>query len=260
LRNAYLIFIILLIALTLSGCSRPVQQDRETMYQASTFNALAQGVYDGEMTISTLKQHGDTGIGTFTGLDGEMIVLDGVVYQAKSDGSIVPAGDNATSPLAMVTFFDADMSVPVAAQPSLKAYMDALNGSLDNKNAMYAIKAHGHFDHVKVRSVPAQQRPYPVLTEAVKNQTVFDFDEVNGTIVGLWFPEYMAGVNVAGYHFHFISDDRMKGGHMLDCSSGNLTFDIDETGSFAMVLPSGVDFARAEIGKTNASAVAAIEK
>ena len=57
-----------------------------------------------------LKKHGDFGIGTFDALDGEMIVLDGVVYQAKADGHIYQAADNLTTPFATVTYFDSDLA------------------------------------------------------------------------------------------------------------------------------------------------------
>jgi acetolactate decarboxylase len=125
---------------------------------------------------------------------------------------------------------------------------------------MYVIEAHGHFSHVKARSVPAQQKPYPVLTEAVKNQTVFGFDDIDGTIVGVWFPDYMAGVNVAGFHLHFIADDRKRGGHLLDVSAADLVTAIDETDNFYMVLPGDGDFGRVDIGQTNETAVGIIEK
>src|SRR5512137_1292807 len=70
--------------------------DREVLYQVSTIDALMQGVFDGVEPVAELKKHGDFGIGTFDALDGEMIVLDGIVYQAKADGHIYTAGDSQT--------------------------------------------------------------------------------------------------------------------------------------------------------------------
>ena len=64
--------------------------DRETLYQVSTIDALMQGAYEGVQPVSEIRKHGDFGIGTFDALDGEMIVLDGTVYQAKADGKIYP--------------------------------------------------------------------------------------------------------------------------------------------------------------------------
>jgi acetolactate decarboxylase len=252
--------IVILVALT-AGCATPAEsQDRETMYQVSTFNALSQGVFDGSETLGALKQHGDTGLGTLNALDGELICLNGTFYQVKSGGSVVKAGDNATTPFAVVTFFDTDRKVNMTNITSLASYLAALNGTLENRNVMYVLEAHGRFSHVRTRSVPAQQKPYPVLTEAVKNQTVFDFDDIDGTIVGVWFPDYMAGVNVAGFHLHFIADDRRRGGHLLDFSAADLVTAIDVTNNFYMALPGGSDFGRADIGKTNETAVGIIEK
>ena len=261
-RAILLITFAIVIAFTLSaGCTRPTAvQDRDTMYQVSTFNALSQGVYGGCETFQALNEHGDTGLGTLSALDGELICLNGTCYQAKSDGNVVTVSDGATTPFAVVTYFDADRTIDVTNVTSLASYLTALNSSIDNRNVMYAIEAHGHFDHVRVRSVPAQHEPYPALTEAVKNQTAFDFDGIDGTVVGVWFPDYMAGVNVAGFHLHFISDDRKRGGHLLDCSAVSLPTSLDLTGSFEMMLPGGSDFGRVDIGKTNESAVNIIEK
>jgi acetolactate decarboxylase len=257
-----IIVVALIISSTLiAGCTQQAAtQDRETMYQVSTFNALSQGVYDSNATFGTLKAHGDTGLGTLAGLDGEMIGLNGTFYQVKSDGSVVEVGDNATTPFAIVTFFDTDRTINVTNVTGMASYLAALNSTLENRNVMYVFEAHGHFSHVKTRSVPAQQKPYPVLTEAVKNQTVFDFDDIDGTIVGVWFPDYMAGVNVAGFHLHFIADDRRCGGHLLDFSTDDLMISVDETDNFYMALPGGSDFGRADIGKTNETAVGIIER
>ncbi len=259
-----LLFLIMLsiIVFTLSaGCTeQAATQDRETMYQVSTFNALSQGVYDGSETFGELKGHGDTGLGTLNGLDGELVVLDGTFYQMKADGSVVKVGDDATTPFAVVTFFDADRTIKVTNVTNIDSYLAKLNASLENRNVMYAIEAHGHFDHVKVRSVPVQQKPYQPLAEAVKNQTVFEFDDIDGTIVGVWFPDYLAGVNVAGFHLHFIADDRQRGGHLLDCSADDLPTRIDETDNFYMTLPQDAGFGLADIGKTNETDVSVIER
>jgi len=245
----------------IAGCTQPAEtQERETLYQVSTFNALSRGVYDGSVTFGALKAHGDTGLGTLDALDGELIGVDGQFYQMKADRTVVPVGDNVTTPFAIATYFDTDRTLRATNLSSLAQYMASLNDSMTNRNVMYVIEAHGRFNQVKVRSVPAQHKPYPVLTEAVKNQTVFDFGDINGTIVGIWFPDYMAGVNVAGCHFHFISDDRTSGGHLLDCSADELISAIDETDNFYMALPQSGDFGHADIGKTNETAVNIIEK
>jgi acetolactate decarboxylase len=247
--------------LMLSGGSGPGgQKDRETMYQVSTFNALARGLYDGSVTFKTLKEHGDMGLGTFNALDGEMIGLDGEFYQIKSDGTVSPVNDSDSTPFAVVSYFDIDITHKITNLSSLKQLMDAIDGTMTNRNAMYLIKAHGHFRNITVRSVHVQHKPFPLLIDAVKDQSVFNFSDIDGTIAGVWFPEYMAGINVAGYHFHFISDDLKHGGHLLDCSADDLTSYLDETDSFYMALPNDSAFRGADIAKSSQSDVDSIEK
>ena len=85
------------------------------VYQTSTMGALLQGVYDGEVTIRELLHHGDFGVGTFNRLDGEMVVLDGVCYQLRSDGSATIADPEQKTPFAAVTWFHADHTLEVSA-------------------------------------------------------------------------------------------------------------------------------------------------
>jgi acetolactate decarboxylase len=253
------LFLIVLTVLA-AGCTQPAStvQDRETMYQVSTFSALSQGVFEGVAPVGTLKQNGDMGIGTFDALDGEMVSLDGQVYQVKDDGSVMLKSNDTMSPFAVVTFFDADSTKQLGSVRSLSNLTSLIDGEIPSDATMYAIEIHGNFSHVKTRSVPAQTKPYPALSEAVKNQSVFEKENVSGTIVGVRFPAYMDGVNVAGYHCHFISDDRQFGGHLLDCALDNGTLMIDGTDRFVMVLPSGMK--GVDSAKANSSVVSAIEQ
>ena len=54
---------------------------RDTLFQVSTIGALNVGVFGGVVDYANLKQQGDCGIGSFTGLDGEMVAVDGKFYQ-----------------------------------------------------------------------------------------------------------------------------------------------------------------------------------
>lgn len=223
-----------------SGCSVPPQNNEihGVLYQASAINALLAGVYDGDMTFGTLRQHGDFGLGTVNGLDGEMMGLDGKFYQIKTDGKAYLLADTMKTPFAEVTFFHPDtvlrLKDSVENYEQLKNY---LNRWLPNKNIFYAIKVEGTFSYVKTRSVPRQQKPYPPLVDVVKNQAVFEFHQIKGTMVGFWCPAYVKGINVPGYHFHFITADRKAGGHVLACSMQNVTVKIDPILAFYMVLP-----------------------
>src|SRR5580698_4362033 len=84
------------------------------VYQTSTMGALLDGVYDGDVTIRELLRHGNFGLGTFNGLDGEMLVLDGVCYQLRGDGSARVADPDQRTPFAVVTWFDPDGTLEVS--------------------------------------------------------------------------------------------------------------------------------------------------
>jgi len=218
------------------GYSNP-QENKDILFQTSTINTLFEGVYDGNMTYMELKKHGDVGIGTFNGLDGEMIGLDGKFYQIKVDGMAYHVNDSMGTPFAIVTFFETDSSVLLDESLNYTQFEQYLDDLLPIEDIIYAFKIDGVFEYIKTRSVPKQNEPYPPFDEVVKNQTIFEFHDTTGTIVGFRFPDYMEGINVPGYYFHFITEDRTSGGHLLDCQLQNVSIEIDYTFEFYMVMP-----------------------
>jgi len=220
---------------------------KDVLFQESTITALMQGVFNGSMTFSELGKHGDFGIGTFEGLDGEMVELDGQFYQVKADGKVYPVNGSMETPFADVTFFEPDLKISInnsANQTELQKYLEA---QIPSPNIFYAIRIDGTFDYVKTRSVPAQNPPYPTLTEAVAHQSVFEFHNQSGTIVGFWSPAYANGANVPGYHFHFLNENRTAGGHVLDFTIKNASVAIDYTPQFFMNLPADKDFLQEDL-------------
>jgi acetolactate decarboxylase len=85
--------------------------------------------------------------------------------------------------------------------------------------------------------VPIQTKPYPTLTDAVKNQTVFNLNKVSATLVGFYFPANMDGVDFPGYHLHLLTDDRNAGGHLLECNVEEATVEIDQTNNYHLLIP-----------------------
>jgi len=239
----------------------PDPVDRDVLYQVSTIDALLQGVFGGVQTVGELKQHGDFGIGTFHALDGEMTMLDGVVYQATADGRISTATDNQTTPFATVTYFSGDQSVTTRTPMNMTVFVSAMEQQLPTGNMIYAVRMHGTFPSMKVRSIPAQKKPYPTLTEAIKNQSVYTYTETTGTIVGFYSPVFIKGINVPGYHLHYLSDDHTKGGHILDLTvpSGTIV-EYDITPGFAMALPTSGDFTGVDLSKDLSKELAMVEK
>jgi len=237
MKKIYFPLVLALLAITIgmSGCSVSTK-DKDALFQASMYSVLSEGDYDGDVAYKDLKKHGDFGIGTFDNLDGEMIALGGEFYQIKADGRVYPVEDSMETPFAIVTFFETDKAASlddVVDYEQLKQHLDSL---LPDGDIFYAIKIDGFFEYIKARSVPAQNKPYPSLDEALQGQMVFEFHNVSGTLVGFWCPDYIAGINVPGYHLHFITADRKAGGHMLDCRIQSATAEIDYTSAFYMAV------------------------
>jgi acetolactate decarboxylase len=219
----------------------------DTMFQTSTINSLMQGVYDGNTTLKELRSYGDFGLGTVQSLDGEMIELDGQLYQVKSDGVAYRLNDSMKTPFAEVTFFKTDETIELNGTDNLTQLENNVDRNLVTKNLFYAIRIDGTFDYVKTRSVPVQSKPYVPLSEAIKAQKIFEFHNVTGTIVGFRCPVYANGVNVPGYHLHFITANRTAGGHLLDFSLGNASVKIDDLPEFDMILPTIEEFYKADL-------------
>lgn len=230
------------------------------LYQVSTINALLQGVYDGEFTIGSLKQHGDFGIGTLNGLDGELVGLDGTYYQIKASGDVIKVASDTKVPFATVLTFKAEQSADVSNLADYGAVERSLGKVINDQNYFYAIRIDGVFSYVKTRAIPAQKRPYKTLAEASKEQNIFEANNIKGTIIGFWCPQYVNGVNVPGYHLHFISADRKFGGHVLGLSVQAGKAQIARVMDFRMVLPSAGDFQKAVLGKDLSKELNAVEK
>ena len=239
IRFFTLIFLAIIICTFDSACA---DNNKDTLFQVSTINALLEGLYDGDVGLKEIKGHGDFGIGTFDKLDGEMIFLDGKFYQVKYDGNVSLINDDTKSPFAVVTFFETDKSQELADLPNYKALTLSLDKLLPTRNIFYAIKINGNFEYIKTRSVPSQKKPYPKLIEVAKKQSIFEFDNIDGTIVGFYAPGFIKGVNVPGYHLHFISRDKKGGGHLLDCRIKNVTVELDDTHTFIVELPESDSF------------------
>jgi len=222
-----------------AGCATgaPGPDQSETLTQVSTIDALLEGVYDGVMTFETLKTYGDFGIGTFAALDGEMLAFDGRFYQVNGEGVVRRVSDDMETPFAAVTFFEEDFQYAVPAGLDLPGFEVFLDSRLETVNTFYAVRVDGTFAYVKTRSVAAQQKPYPQLAEVTANQTVFEFGETVGTVVGFRCPSFVGGVNVPGYHLHFISEDESLGGHLLAFTVSDATVTVDITRDFSMILP-----------------------
>ena len=238
----------------LCGCASGLPIKHPAMLtQVSTYQALDMGLYDGEMTYGQLAEYGDFGIGTFTGIDGEMVALNGHFYQALADGTVRQADPGMKAPFAMVHFFRGDRRVHlVESIRDMEALKWYLSSHLPTANRPYAIRIKGTFSYIKLRSVPGQSKPYPPLQDVVARQSMFEFATLQGTVVGYWLPEFLSGINMPGFHLHFISRDGKHAGHMLSCSVNDAEVSIDDLEGVDLIVPQNQAFQHADFtGRKN---------
>ena len=211
------------------------------VYLSAPINALVEGLYVENTTIAQVKQHGDFGLGTFNYLDGEMLLLDGKVYQIRSDGNVYDVGDDEKSPFACVTFFSPDTFDDIGGAfgvPDLNTLLDNL---IPSKNMLYAIRIDGVFSHVRCRAVPRSENHRP-LVEATRDQPVFDFHDVRGCLAGFYTPAFMESLNAPGFHLHFLAEDRRRGGHLMTCTLKEARIGIQHVPRLEVGLPVTLDY------------------
>jgi acetolactate decarboxylase len=235
-----------------------LQVSHHTLYQVSTSTALVEGIYQGAVRVGTLREHGDLGLGTFENLDGEMVVVDGQFFQVRSDGSVHECDDDDLSPFAVVTRFAPEAAVTLSQCPDLSHLTARFDRLRHSDNVFYALRVDGHFEHVHTRAMCRTEEGVP-LVKAAAVQPEFEFDDVSGTLVGFWTPEYAKTLNVPGYHLHFVSADRKKGGHLLQCRGSNLSLQVQSEGDYRVALPETEDFLKADLRRDPAADLARAE-
>lgn len=232
------------------------------LFQYSIIDALLAGVYDGNLTVGDLKRRGDFGIGTFNGLDGEMIVTDGKVLKMRHNGEVIEVPDTEKTPLAYVKFFEADTILTLYDRPITYNGLKEHLFSLLNENKMYAIRLTGNFRSVEARSVAPAPKPYPELAGylASGGQTSFNFSDTKGTCIGFIAPEYTARANIPGYHLHYISENHQKGGHVFEFQADTLIVEIDYIRGFTVEMNTHKDYEKADLNKNRKQELKAVEQ
>lgn len=218
----------------------------DKIFQYSVFTGLANKIYDGTITVADIKQKGDTGLGTFNGLDGEMIIKDGEVYQWTADGELRRPKKTELIPFVVTTFFESDYTFKIESVTDYKELQTKIESQLPSKNLAYAFKITAHFNQLKCGSAQKQNKPYSkTLSEALVDRPTFLNEDVRGTMVGFWYPKYVGETNIPGFHLHFISDDKKHAGHVLDFKAENIEVKIDFCNGFEIELPDTKEFEKA---------------
>jgi len=214
-----------------------------TLFQYGVADAFIGGLFEATLPVSELKQHGDFGIGAPGLVDGELIVYNGHAYQTQATGITREMPDTSKTALGFVTFFKADTAFHISAAQNQKEAFDQIGKYLQQNNGIYAIRISGNFSHLKTRAFPPYtQKPYPPLATLINRQKFFEFSNAKGTIVGYKLPHYLNGLSIEGFHFHFLSDSRTQGGHVLDFAGADLLVEVAKIQRFTLSVPQDDDF------------------
>src|SRR6516162_9198784 len=230
-----------------------------TLFQVSTSGALVAGVYSGAVSVESLLQHGDFGLGTFADLDGEMVVLDRHVYQVQGTGRVSEAPPTASAPFAVVTRFSPETDLTIGSITNFTELQKRCDGLRTSGNIFYAFRLDGTFKRIRTRAVSPPEGGARLI-DAAKAQSEFRFTDIAGTLVGLWSPGFSSAFSIAGYHFHFLSEDRQEGGHLLDLESGPLRLRMEALTYFHLALPETESFLKADLSKNTADELAYAER
>ena len=233
--------------------------EHHSIFQVSTSGAIVQGLYQGCVSVADLRRHGDLGLGTFENLDGEMIPIDGHCYQARSDGSVVEAADSELTPFASVVNFAADHTADVTEVTSYDAFTAELDRMRTSENGFISIRATGTFSSIHLRTACKSESGVD-LVEATSTQALFDFENMTGTLVGFWSPEYTKSIAIAGYHMHFISADRQHGGHVLDFAAEAIFVELNDVNDVRLAIPETAAFLDADFSADTTAALDIAER
>ncbi|HUB99075.1 MAG TPA: acetolactate decarboxylase [Solirubrobacterales bacterium] len=236
------------------------EHDPHVLFQASTIGALLDGAFEGDLSFAELAEHGDLGLGTLNHLDGEMIALDGEFFRADVDGAVRRVGPDELTPFAVVTNFEPSVDVTLAQPLDQAELLERVDALVPGAASSCAVRIDGRFELVRARSVPSQEPPYRPLTEVVADQHVFELTDLAGTMLGFRFPAWVEGIEVAGYHLHFISADRGHGGHVLGSrTSAGARLRIDPSDDLHVELPPAIELADPDLAAETHAAIARAE-
>ena len=234
------------------------------MYQVSTLQALALGYTKSVITVRELLEHGDTGLGTYEDVNGEMITMDGHCYQAKGDGTVVEADPETGVPFSAVAKLLGDREFEMTAKPDIESIRTELTQRIEEHfglNSMHVVRIDGEFEKVDARSEEPYKSHHVTLKEVLdKNQTSFVFETIRGSLVGVYFPDHMDGINMPGWHLHFLSEDKKKGGHVFNVIMKKGVVRLDKISRIEIELPKAAAFDTYSLKQASEEEIKKVEK
>ena len=227
--------IILLTMLIISNIN--YAQNRADLYQVGTFAAVLNGAVHGDVSYQLLKQKGNFGLGTFNGITGEMVAYQGQFYQIGERGITVAVADEIQTPYAQVIQFKPTVGFPLTNINNFKQLVNCLLPALKNQNIAYAIHVQGKIDYLKLRGRTPRKPGEPIPKE-----TPYEAENVQGDMIGFYFPEHLLSWTAPGLHLHFLSEDKQNSGHVIDVQFTAAQVELQPVANLKLHIPDTVEY------------------
>jgi len=210
------------LSLVAAGQSVNAHADEDGhLTQVGTYDYLTQPDFEGLAVIREVLTNESIGLGTFTNLDGELVMIGGTVFQVKPDGTPRPAAADATTPFLQAVKFRPDVSIPIPPGTECANLIPLINSAARSNDGIVAVRVRGTFTDLTTRSVTADPPPYQPLATTVAEQTVFPLGKKRAALVGFRQGDDALGLGQPGLHLHGMTGDRSAGGHVLTCTAGD---------------------------------------
>lgn len=232
----------------LSGTVRDILeiQRKDTLFLSAPVNSLLKGYYKQDMTIGELRKNGNFGLGTFDNLDGEMVMIEGQVYQLNTDGHTYPVGDRTNTPFSAVTFFSPQITEEFEGDFDFPSFNSILEKMILSPNMLFAIRIDGMFDYVKVWSVSKHEN-YQPLVESEEERPASEYSNIEGILAGFYVPRFIKSLCMPGFHLHFLTSDKKRGGHLQECRLKRMNITLQVLPKLTLNLPITIDYLTANL-------------
>ena len=256
--NKYLITLLGVLVLSCNslqnekqGTTSSSKKTEKSFFQYNIWGAFVNRVFDGSLTVTQLKSKGDIGLGSFDLLDGEMVMVDGVPYRITEDGVVSVGKPNDEIVYADATFFNKEQEFTTNENVNFDSLRKQINTYLPSPNNFYAFKITGEFDNIKVGGLHKQSPPFNTgLDVLIPARPVFTSQKIKGTMIGFFCPSFIGDINAAGFHFHFISEDKKLGGHVMELSATKpLKIEMQKMINYEFKLPESSEFQKVQFDK-----------
>lgn len=226
--------------------------------QFAVLDALLGGVYSQGVSAAEVRTFGDLGVGCCEGLGGEVVIVDGNVFECTADGPPRPMADDETLPFVDVCALGEPVAEPVSAG-DFAALRGEVERRLLSRNLFHAVRVDGVLERVRTRVTRRQEPPFRPLADVAAEQIETESEDVAGALVGFWMPQIYQGVTVAGLHLHFLSADRSIGGHVLDAVVKEGGLRMTAFRAFHLRLPDDEQFLSRELTHDDDHRIVAVE-